>query len=114
MRHHCHAHGCEAPVPPKMFMCAVHWRSLPKKLQDAIWREYRSGQERDKRPSLRYLAVQQRAVGALAFKPHDEAAAVAAAPYLLRAQKYRLLAIASGQGDPLDGIAAPVSPEAAS
>lgn len=105
MRHTCHAHGCEAAVPPSMIFCRSHWFSLRKPMRDAIWREYRSGQERDKNPSLRYLAVQQRSVGEVAFRPNDEAAAVAAAPYLLNAQRLRLLCMEKGLGDPLDGLA---------
>lgn len=60
--HTCHAHACTRAVPPRMFMCRAHWFSLRKPIRDAIWNEYRSGQEIDKRPSLRYLAVQQRAI----------------------------------------------------
>lgn len=41
-----------------MFACREHWYRLPQEFRDAIWREYRPGQERDKRPSERYLAVQ--------------------------------------------------------
>lgn len=51
--HHCHAHGCTRAVPPKLFMCKSHWYALPKPVRDAVWREYRPGQERDKRPSDR-------------------------------------------------------------
>ena len=86
-------------------MCREHWFSLSKPLRDAIWKEYQPGQEQTKRPSIRYLAVQQRAIGELVFKPNDEAAAVLAAPYLLRSHKFRVLAIATGEGDPLEGIA---------
>lgn len=75
-------------------------------MRDAVWREYRQGQERDKKPSLRYLAVQQHAIGEVAFKPYDEGAAAASAPYLLNAVRYRLLAIERGEGDPLEGLAA--------
>lgn len=53
--HHCHAIGCRTPVPPRMHMCLKHWRMLPKTLRDEIWRTYRRGQERDKRPSADYL-----------------------------------------------------------
>lgn len=102
MSHHaCHAHGCEVQVPPAMFMCKEHWYALPKRLRDAVWREYRPGQENDKQPSLRYLAVQQRAIAELVFKPNDEAAAALAAPYLVRSHKYRMQAKAAGLGDPL-------------
>ena len=89
-----------------MFCCRAHWFAIREALRAAVWREYRVGQERDKKPSLRYLCVQQRAVGELAFKPNDEAAALIAAPYLLKSNEYRLAAIARGFGDPLAGIAA--------
>lgn len=59
MKHECHAHGCAVAVPPSMVMCRPHWWSVRKALRDAIWREYRRGQERDKRPSARYMAVQR-------------------------------------------------------
>ena len=78
-------------------------------MRDAIWREYRKGQEIDKKPSLRYLAVTQRAIGEIAFKPHDGEAAVASAPYLLRAEQLRRECISQGLGDPLDGLAAEVA-----
>ncbi len=101
MRHHCHAHGCEVAVPPKMFMCRSHWYSLRKPLRDAIWREYRPGQENDKQASARYLAVQRRAVAEVAFKPNDEAAATVSAGYLFESEKLRAVAMAQGHGDPL-------------
>src|SRR5262245_57613685 len=104
MVHTCHAHGCNARVPPSMFMCRAHWFSLRKPLRDAIWREYRQGQEFDKSPSARYMAVQRRAVGEGAFKPNDEAAARAAAPYLIESEQWRTRAIERGEGDPLAGI----------
>ena len=40
-----------------MWGCAEHWFKLPKVLSDAIWREYRPGQEITKTPSARYIAV---------------------------------------------------------
>lgn len=91
-----------------MFMCREHWYKLRKAMRDAIWREYRPGQERDKAPSLRYLAVQRRAVGEVAFAPHNERAARDAAPYLLEAEVLRAECIKTGAGDPLDGICEPV------
>lgn len=104
--HTCHAHGCTRAVSPAMWGCKMHWFSLPKKIRDAVWREYRSGQEIDKQPSLRYLAVQRLAVAHTAFKPHDEAAAYVAAQLTLEALEYRKLAIERGQGDPLEGLLA--------
>lgn len=103
--HACHAHGCQKAVPPRMFMCLAHWRKVRKPLQDAIWREYRPGQENDKSPSARYMAVQRRAVAEVAFRPNDEKAATDAAPYLIESELWRDRAIAAGDGDPLAGIA---------
>lgn len=99
--HNCHAHGCKHPVPVSMFMCRPHWKALRQALRDAMWREYRPGQEHDKQPSARYLAVQQRAIAELCFKPDDGAAAAIAAPYLLASEVWRATAIVLDQGDPL-------------
>ena len=57
MSHTCHWPGCEREVPPAMWGCREHWFKLPKPLRDAIWKEYRHGQEITKTPSARYLAV---------------------------------------------------------
>lgn len=102
--HTCHAHGCDTSVPPSMFVCRRHWRALRPELRRAIWREYKAGQEVTKTPSLRYMAVQRRAVAELVFKPYDEAAAAAAVPYLLAAERFRRLAIEAGHGDPLASL----------
>lgn len=110
MAHTCHAHGCQRRIAAKLFMCSPHWFTLEERLRQAIWREYRPGQEIDKDPSNRYLAVQQYAIGSLAFKPHDEAAALAAAPYLLRSVLYRHACVRAGQGDPLPWVALPPVP----
>jgi hypothetical protein len=101
MSHTCHAHGCERRVPPSMFACKHHWFALRKPLRDAIWREYRPGQEKTKDPSARYMAVQRRAVAELAFKPHDEEAARISAEYMLHSERWRRVAIERGEGDPL-------------
>ena len=39
---------------------------VPKQLREAVWSEYRPGQEIDKRPSAEYMAVQRAAVLAVA------------------------------------------------
>ena len=106
MNHTCHAYGCTTIVPPRMFCCRSHWAALRPVLQAAIWREYKSGQERTKTPSVRYLAVQQRAVAELAFKPYDEEAGRIAAEYLWKSEEFRGRAIAAGLGDPLIGLTA--------
>ena len=100
MAHTCHAHGCTKRVAAKMFMCAPHWWSLRKELRDAIWREYRPGQEKDKDPTARYMAMQRRAVAEVAFKPNDEKAAAISARYILESEKWRKVAMANGEGDP--------------
>lgn len=102
--HTCHAPGCIRIVPPRMFCCKPHWYKLPKRIRDAIWREYRPGQEIDKRPSLRYLAVQQLACVYLVFKPNSEKAAAEAMVYGARAIELGKKAVEAGLGDPLDGL----------
>ena len=98
MSHTCHAPDCKRLVLPRMFACKEHWDALSQNLRDAIWREYRNGQERDKRPSLRYLAVQQLACAHFAFRPFDEGAARRALPYIEGALAFRKRAIAEGLG----------------
>jgi hypothetical protein len=100
MSHTCHAHGCATVVPPRLFACRRHWFALSKNIRDAIWREYRPGQENDKEPSLRYLAVQQFACAYLAFKERVEWTP----PYLVKALMFREMAMSKGLGDPLDGL----------
>ena len=107
MTHTCHAHGCTTRVPPSMFMCRSHWYAFRKPMRDAIWKEYRPGQENDKRPSPRYMAVQRRAVGEVVFTPNDEAAAKLAASYLAESEVWRLKCVELGLGDPLVDIAVP-------
>lgn len=82
-------------------MCSVHWYSLRKAVRDAILHEYHPGQEISKNPSLRYMAVQRHAIAEALFKPNDERAAGACAPYLVEADAFRRQAIAAGEGDPL-------------
>jgi len=99
-RHTCHAHGCKLPVPERMLMCRTHWFSLRRAIRDAIWQEYRPGQEIEKDPSVRYLAVQQRAIGELAAKTSVKDAT----PYFVAAERWRQRAIDDGLGDPLAGL----------
>jgi hypothetical protein len=51
-----------------MLMCARHWRLVPRDTQRLVWKAYRPGQERDKRPTAGYLIVQAIAVGQVAVK----------------------------------------------
>lgn len=68
MTHHCHAIGCSRDVPPRLLMCAPHWRSVPGNLQRLIWRTYRAGQEVTKDPSAVYLLAQAHVVAYVAAR----------------------------------------------
>jgi len=102
--HTCHHPYCDRQVPPSMLACYRHWYILPQKMRAAIWREYRSGQENDKRPSVRYLAVQRLACAHWLFKAHDEDAVLEMLPYAVEAMTWQKQAIAEGLGDPLEGL----------
>jgi len=104
MAHTCHAQDCGRVVPPSMLFCRAHWFALRKPMRDAVWREYQPGQEDDKQPSLRYLAVMERAIAEVAFRPNDEEAAVIAARHAMIAESLRTRAIENGDGDPLEGL----------
>lgn len=62
IEHTCHAIGCDAYVPPRVFMCRAHWGMLPKELRDAVSANYSPGQEIRMDPSPQYLNVAMRAV----------------------------------------------------
>lgn len=66
--HRCHARGCTTPVPPRLLMCARHWRMVPKDLQQRVWAHCRPGQEVTKDPTREYLEVAQAAIRAVALK----------------------------------------------
>ena len=57
---------------------------MPRPLQTALWRVYREGQEKDKKPSLIYCIVQQRLVLHLAELEGRTDAAEAVRVNLLR------------------------------
>lgn len=42
MTHCCPINGCSAAVPQKVFMCARHWRMVPKPLQAAVYESFRT------------------------------------------------------------------------
>lgn len=103
MTHTCHAHGCTRSVPPKMFACLLHWRSLRTAMQRAIWREYKPGQENTKDPSPHYMAVQRLAVAEMV--PLDSShSAVERWRYRGEAESWRVRAIQSDGRDPLNGL----------
>lgn len=66
--HHCHAMGCEIPVPPEKLMCITHWRFVPKWIQASVWESYRPGQCDDKQPSRRWVIAATRAICAVAVR----------------------------------------------
>ena len=66
-RHTCHALGCTAPCPPRMFMCRTHWYMLSVGERDEVWRHYTPGQERDwSKVTPEYLEATMRIIQALA------------------------------------------------
>lgn len=66
--HHCHAHGCDEKVPPELLMCSRHWKRVPKKLQKAVWANYRPGQCDDMSPSKEWHKAADAAILAVAKK----------------------------------------------
>lgn len=40
--HKCPIKGCPAQVPHHQLMCPAHWREVPKKLQQEVYRAYRA------------------------------------------------------------------------
>ena len=107
MKHPCHALGCSVEVPSKMFACKRHWYMVPKSLRDRLWREYRPGQENDKKPSCRYIAVQRRCVYEIAQR---EGRTAHSEPYLNLSQRMRAFCLVREGGDPLEGFDPPVDP----
>lgn len=63
--HLCHAPNCTTPIPPGFAMCRPHWRMVPPAIRRRIWRHFRPGQERDKKPSRAYVAALRDAIDAL-------------------------------------------------
>lgn len=74
MSHTCHAYGCTKVVPPRLFLCAKHWYMLPQEMRDAVWREYREGQEVRKDPTSAYLRVADEAIAWLRQREEEIAA----------------------------------------
>lgn len=66
--HTCHARDCATNVPPRMFMCARHWRMIPKAMQDELWAAYVPGQERRMDPTAAYLDVAMKLVEYVALR----------------------------------------------
>lgn len=64
--HTCHARGCVRVIPPRLLMCAPHWRMVPMELRRQVMVYYRLGQETDKKPSPMYLKAMRAAIDAVA------------------------------------------------
>jgi hypothetical protein len=84
MKHLCHAIGCHEVVPPRMLMCGRHWRMVPFTLQQAVWKNYRRGQEVDKNPSAAYLEVAREAISAVQAKERASGKNPVARPHQLQ------------------------------
>ena len=61
--HICHARDCGKNVPPEFLMCGRHWRMVPKKIRDAVWKHYREGQCDDLRVTREWLQAADAAIG---------------------------------------------------
>ena len=71
--HTCHAFGCDAPVPPRMFMCRPHWFALPVSMRNAVLDAYTPGQERNfRKVSAAYLQAAREAQDFLRSVPVSE------------------------------------------
>jgi hypothetical protein len=66
--HRCHATGCTRQVKPELLMCFAHWNRVPRKIQRAVWANYRPGQCDDKAPSEKWHDAADAAIGAVAQK----------------------------------------------
>lgn len=86
MSHTCHAEACTKVIPPRLLMCARHWALVPSAWQRIVWREYRPGQEKDKRPSAQYLLVQAIVVAIVACRDRAWTPAQAEAHILERTE----------------------------
>lgn len=104
LTHSCHAWRCRELVEPRRLMCPAHWRKLPAGLKAAVWREYRAGQERTKRPTDRYLAVLQLCRAASVETDDEELRKKAVAHHESIAEYFRKRAIESGDGDPFEEL----------
>lgn len=71
-KHCCHAIGCFKTVLPKYLMCGKHWKMVSRELQDRIWKHYRPGQEKDKRPTKEYLRAMKLAIEYVAYREGRE------------------------------------------
>lgn len=65
--HHCHAIGCSAHCKPEHLMCAPHWRMVPAKHQQAVYRAYRPGQCDDMDISRAWLVAAETAIAFVAL-----------------------------------------------
>ena len=97
--HRCHWPGCPRDVPPRLWGCRPHWFRLPQAIRNEIWQHYRPGQERDKHPSVDYVAAARRA-RAYALEHPDPALA----PPAEREPRTRTRCVAVDAGDPLGRV----------
>jgi hypothetical protein len=67
VRHTCHVQDCGREVPRHLLMCAQHWRMVPRRLQLAVYRSYRPGQETGQvRLAADYPSAARAAINAVA------------------------------------------------
>lgn len=96
----CGAHNCQTEVREDLWICSGHYWALKDNLRSALLRE----KQHEKTNKYRYVAVQQRIIGELIFKPYDAEAAKIAAPYFITSEYWRQHAIDAGEGDPIGDV----------
>lgn len=69
MSHTCHAKGCNSKCKPEYLMCPKHWRMVPRKTQNAVYRYYQDGQcDLNPMPSEKWHAAADVAIAQVAIK----------------------------------------------
>lgn len=93
MTHPCPIEGCSIAVPPDVFMCARHWRMVPRPLRDAIYEDYgRVGSRGENhREAVRVVTAAEGARSRIALPPGTKALTIWqpwASLVILRAKPY--------------------------
>jgi len=71
MSHYCHVPGCEVEIQPRYLMCLAHWRRVPFRLKQVVWKHYQYGQEATKSPTIEYLNAAKAAIQAVAARENQ-------------------------------------------
>ena len=64
--HTCRARECTVNVKPEFLMCGQHWKMVPRKIQAAVWANYREGQCDDMSVTREWMTAASAAIGFVA------------------------------------------------